>query len=768
MVLERDPFKNPKAAQREPAAPRINWDAALAGIGDRHLRAAGDALWAAGKLDDGRWKKDAQIEFDMADGSVQAGVVVRATSDGMVHVLADESASRFIVPASKVRPISGALKRAKLAEEFRRTAVRQERFASTRSLTPADAEGFEYTATLQLDAGFKPSEQDVAEFVRHAYPGARVIDGDDRQPGRLHLRLRFATKEMAKRAFETTTGIDRQPTNEGISTSDDAYESMFVAPLSHNESDVKMQHHASEGDEVQIELLCGHISQADRHETGHTETWDHAAENAERAKNIVERFGGRLVQRETEDNSDVYLDSYVYVPREAVDDVLKEFDDAKIDYDHVDNKRVPLRLESDRQKTMVQRMSPADMGRADQAQEEIAREEAKRKQRRLRQREDDSYRTMAPSELPDWLEPSGHTAEDKAAVDSTASDYWKRYYDEYGDEMVKQLAERTASMFDDKLLHMQVVASLARGFEVRAVDESKQLVTPEAIANAVLSRPNTYAQYVDTVLAQYLRSNPNMMAKQKPEQLAAVIRSNPAIGEYLLNPKRLDSEGNVLAPSTRSGPAEALRPRLTETETPAYWNPWRVQKEQPAYGVDMSKPEQEAPAAPAAPATPATPATPAAPSQTTPNVPTPRKVRTPEPAPPSTPPNVPTPRTVRTPEATRVAQKMPDGNELFADTRSKAPTRPRAFGDIPFDVVNPRMEGAYSFVDVVFDAEAAAGHNLSNFVESAFRARASQLKVDWGWVSAVRVVALDPEAGIATLRYRSNQPATGIPTVGVR
>lgn len=751
MVLERDPFKNPKVAAAPTPQARINWDAALAGVGDRHLRAAGDALWAAGKLDDGRWKKDAQVEFDHTDGSVQAGIVVRATSDGMVHILADESASRFILPASKVRPLSGALKRAKLAEEFRRTAVRQERFASTRSLTPADAEGFEYTATLQLDAGFKPSESDVAEFVRRAYPGARVIDGDDRQPGRLHLRLRFATKELAKRAFETTTGIDRQPTNEGISTSDDAYESMFVGPLSHNDSNEQMLHHASEGDEVQIELLCGYIESGDlmapfKPETDRTEAWDRAVTNAERAKSIIERFSGRLVQRETEDNSDVYLDSYVYVPRAALDDVLKEFDDAKIDYDHVDNKRVPLRLESDRQKTMVQRMSPADMGRADQAQEEIAREEAKRKQRRLRQREDDSYRTMAPSELPDWLEPSGHTAEDKAAVDSTASDYWKRYYDEYGDEMVKQLAERTASMFDDKLLHMQVVASLARGFEVRAVDQSKKLVTPEDIADAVLSRPNTYSQYVDTVLAQYLRSKPDMLSKSKPEQLAAVIRSNPSIGEYLLDPKRYDSEGNVMQPSTRSGPRSVLRPRMTESETPSYWNPWRVQKEKSPYGIDTSEPEQEAPAAPAAPA------------EVTPNVPAPRKVKRRDME----------PRKVRTPEAARRAQKEVPGNELFEDTHGSGPVRPRAFGDIPFEVVNPRTEGAYNFVDVIFDADAAAGHNLSNFVESAFRAQATQLKVDWGWVSAVRVMSLDPEAGIATLRYRSNQPATGIPTVGVR
>jgi hypothetical protein len=100
---------------------------------------------------------------------------------------------------------------------------------------------------------------------------------------------------------------------------------------------------ADEDDEVQIELLCGHITQADQHELGRVDTWDNARENAERAESIVERFGGRLVQRQTEDNSDIYLDSYIYVPRSALADVLKEFDAVDIDYDHVDHKRVPVR-----------------------------------------------------------------------------------------------------------------------------------------------------------------------------------------------------------------------------------------------------------------------------------------------------------------------------------------------------------------------------------------------------------------------------------------
>lgn len=192
---------------------------ALAGIGNREMRTAQDYLWSMGvdamPGEPGGWRPciGEAVEFVLpnGDGMRRAGHVYAFQGvDAIVQVNAGEY---NIVPPQCLMPRTPEARR-----EERRVAVREalqggSGFGSleeTRSLAPMGSGGTDFAMTLSYRTGMKPSDEDVRLYVEARYPGARVVDGDDRYPGRLGVVLSFPNPEWAAHAVRVSRGVEGQ------------------------------------------------------------------------------------------------------------------------------------------------------------------------------------------------------------------------------------------------------------------------------------------------------------------------------------------------------------------------------------------------------------------------------------------------------------------------------------------------------------------------------------------------------------------------------
>lgn len=219
MRLRDDAFMYPEAARPRQSLGQAK--AALSGVGDRDLRAAQDFLWSMGLDMPGMdraaadqtvngWRPAVGDEVEFAlpsgDGLRRAGRIHELTrTDAIVQVAAGEY---NIVPLPFLQPLSAEPRRAEKKADIRRAlrgGGRVGSLAETRAPMPLGTSG-DYSVTLQYQAGLKPSEEDVREFVAARYPEARIVDGDDSYPGRLQLVLAFPKDAQ-------TVGPDQPPSS---------------------------------------------------------------------------------------------------------------------------------------------------------------------------------------------------------------------------------------------------------------------------------------------------------------------------------------------------------------------------------------------------------------------------------------------------------------------------------------------------------------------------------------------------------------------------
>jgi hypothetical protein len=234
MPLRNDIFLHQGEAVPASRAPLGELKDALAGIGDRKLRAAQDFLWAMNPQTSGGWRPALgdEVEFDLprGDGLIKSGRVHELQSrDAIVQVGVGEY---NIVPLDRLRPLRAELRRQerrqKIAEALVGGGGGPWALHETRALLPVGSSGKEFAATIEYKAGFSPTEDDVLAFLATRYPGARVVDGDDTHPGKLAVILAFADETTAKQAFDLSRGAqlsgpadppssrERQPSTEMI------------------------------------------------------------------------------------------------------------------------------------------------------------------------------------------------------------------------------------------------------------------------------------------------------------------------------------------------------------------------------------------------------------------------------------------------------------------------------------------------------------------------------------------------------------------------
>lgn len=205
----RDPFlfREPKPA----AHPLGSAKQALAGIGDREVRAAQDFLWSmgvapvAGAAGLAQWHpmEGDEVEFVLpgGDGVRRAGRIHQVQGrDAIVQVNAGEY---NIVPLDKLAPRSKAARRAEQRAVIQAAmSPRGPKLNETRALIPLGENS--YACTVEHIAGLRPSSEDIEAYVASKYPGARVVDGDDTHPGKLGLVLSFQHPEQGRRALEAS------------------------------------------------------------------------------------------------------------------------------------------------------------------------------------------------------------------------------------------------------------------------------------------------------------------------------------------------------------------------------------------------------------------------------------------------------------------------------------------------------------------------------------------------------------------------------------
>jgi len=185
MRIRDDVFLNAQApAPTVPAKLTATELELLRGIGDRGQRAANILLDAAdlgaGAPAPEGWKAGQPVQFTTPDTQVRTGTLVRRAAGEDWLVQLDEHTFN-LVPESELRTDAKAAsknQRAALTAAIRRPT-------SLRAVHAKRAVGNDFLLVLAYDHGNKPSEDELAAYIATNYEGARVLDADDTQPGRL-------------------------------------------------------------------------------------------------------------------------------------------------------------------------------------------------------------------------------------------------------------------------------------------------------------------------------------------------------------------------------------------------------------------------------------------------------------------------------------------------------------------------------------------------------------------------------------------------------
>lgn len=137
-----------------------------------------------------------RVQFQPPDQPPRRGSIREIQgADALVEVDDGEFAVVPLVHLAKVSRVEGReMKRAAIQSALRGQSAMAgyaNEIYETRALLPLDGSGRDFAMTLGFHAGRRPGEEEVEAFVAQRYPGARVIDADDRFPQRLAVILHF-------------------------------------------------------------------------------------------------------------------------------------------------------------------------------------------------------------------------------------------------------------------------------------------------------------------------------------------------------------------------------------------------------------------------------------------------------------------------------------------------------------------------------------------------------------------------------------------------
>jgi hypothetical protein len=138
-----------------------------------------------------------RVQFQPPDQPPRRGAIREIQgADALVEVDDGEFAVVPLVHLAKVSRVEGReMKRSAIQSALRGQSAMAgyaNELYETRALLPLDASGRDFAMTLGFHAGYRPADDEVEAFVAQRYPGARVIDADDRFPQRLAVILHFA------------------------------------------------------------------------------------------------------------------------------------------------------------------------------------------------------------------------------------------------------------------------------------------------------------------------------------------------------------------------------------------------------------------------------------------------------------------------------------------------------------------------------------------------------------------------------------------------
>ena len=221
------------APARAGVFPRAVMVAALAGVGDRRLRAAQDFLLGEQGYGDiapaAGWQPVAgeSVQYALpkdANGLCRVGRIREVQGQHAIVEVADGAYD--VVPLDRLAALSDTVR----GEAQRRDiqAALQAGVATgqgeglvqtllgsglraTRDIAPMPGYSDAFTWTLSYSAGRKPSVEEVQHYVAHYHPQAHIADGDDSWPGRIALILTFPRQAQTVSPEQAPSVRDHSP-----------------------------------------------------------------------------------------------------------------------------------------------------------------------------------------------------------------------------------------------------------------------------------------------------------------------------------------------------------------------------------------------------------------------------------------------------------------------------------------------------------------------------------------------------------------------------
>lgn len=789
MRLGHDPFLTPALLDGEARSPE-QLKAALAGIGDRGLREAQDYLWSVGVQTGVRPKLAAgdSVEFEQPDGSRRAGRVHTVnTSDCIVQI---DTGSFAIVPIAKLAPL-GAEERRAQKQTLIRGALKtynKPELHETRSLAPLGTSGLEYACTLEYRAGLFPTSDDLADYVNTRYPGARIVDGDDRYPGRLGLVLAFGNEGQARFALEASRRGQVSAPAEAPSTRENATgigkeEIEGTGKMEPNPLVTAAKAHLARlNEQSKFTFVASSLEETAERVFLNYEVWQGDRPLFVRANRLQTVLSEDAVPAVGTIVAEMGKDT-PYASGTGPDSA--HFDEPNT-YE-TGNYAVHADLELEGSPPPIGDLSARDFQRMkdhyDSTTSGQESEEAKAKRRRLeRQKPRPKVEPLTEqTPLPVAAEADGDQREtiggpglDVVAVDDAAKDYYEDYFGEYGVKLTEDQALHQVAMVHAAWHEAGRGVPTARELTTLLTVLNTQEMTRTALANgfveSLLHSKQTdpsASNLLDKIVTNFVARTPSALDAVSPTAFAQLLSGAVSALERE-NPAALEKLRLKLAPETEP---------VDTTGQPGLWDRAKRKVKETFSGTERAMGEiDRAQAVPGAP--PAAPA--AAPAAAPPPAATAGTVQLDpsskvfdvngKPAKISQPTDA---RVLKQENGVTVV-RTDDGQVLRLAQREPSPAPyagrlPQAYGNLHFSMQGIERDGDYVIMTIVWDADGTAdmspanlAHNLKTY---AMQRAGEKEAIDIGYIGKPTILSLDPDVGMAEVRVRASDAKAFPPTM---